>query len=155
MGRFYANLAFDASVSASHANYLLRLVERLTYHQLVLLAFFAEAQSGRYAEPLALLLGEMAGTGQQPEPTLLVEMDDLADSGLLGFRQDSGQVTSPRATFGGGGFQLSSVHLAGLTRIAEKLHRLLELEQTPDADLADVMAELRGKASAEHDRTRA
>src|SRR3954470_22997587 len=48
IGRLWANLAFDATVSARHANYLLRLTDRLTYGQLVALAFFHEAQSGEY-----------------------------------------------------------------------------------------------------------
>ena len=37
-GRMFASVSFDSSVSPSQANYLLKLVDRLTYQQVVLLA---------------------------------------------------------------------------------------------------------------------
>jgi hypothetical protein len=42
LGRLYANLAFDDSISPRWANYLLRVADSLTYTQLVLLAVLAK-----------------------------------------------------------------------------------------------------------------
>lgn len=39
---FFANLCFDETVSFSHANFLLQTIDRLSYRQLVILAFLSD-----------------------------------------------------------------------------------------------------------------
>jgi hypothetical protein len=75
-------------VSPAHANYLVRLSDRLTYRQLVILAFFAQAESGPDQQALRTLVDDMLDNGTPPpDPTLLAEMDDLRISRLLGRRR--------------------------------------------------------------------
>jgi len=145
IGRLYANLAFDSSVSAAHANFLLRLADRLTYRQLTALAFFAEAQAGDYERAVLGLMAEASATDCLPSPALLAEMDDLRDARLLGVRQNDGSVTAPGATYGGGsGLTLSNVGSAAPMVVGATLYRLMELDAIPPADLDAVLAELRG-----------
>lgn len=144
IGRLYANLAFDPSVSAAHANFLLRLADRLTYRQLTILAFFTKAQAGDYERAVLGLTAEASETGRRPSPALLAEMDDVSDERLLGIRQNNGTATPPDATFGGSGWKPGNVGSAAPMVVGETLHRLMDLDAIPDADLDAVLAELRG-----------
>lgn len=143
LGRMYANLAFDTTVSASHANFLLRVADRLTYRQFQTLAFFAKAQSGPYEQALLDLPAHVSETGRLPDAGLVVELDDLADIGLLGGRQDDGSVT---ATWGTelGDWRPSTLMRAALRPVGETLHRLMELERTPADELDSVLRALPG-----------
>jgi hypothetical protein len=145
IGRLYANLGFDATVSAAHAHYLLRLADRLTYHQLAILAFFMEAQSGEYENAVMRLTAERSETGNLPAEEFVAEMNDLGDARLIGLRQNDGTVTPAQETWGGGGAgRMSDVVRLAPTRVGETLHRLMELDHLPRADLEGVLAELRG-----------
>jgi len=144
IGSLYANLAFDPSVSAAHANFLLRMADRLTYRQLTALAFFTKAQGGDYERAVLGLMAEASETGRRPSPALLAEMDDLSDARLLGVRQNDGSVTMPGATYGSdSGWKLSNLGSAAPTVIGETLHRLMDLDAIPPADLDAILAELR------------
>jgi hypothetical protein len=140
IGRLYANLAFDATVSPGHANFLLRLADRLTYRQLVALGFVAQARSGDYQRDLA----HIAGSGRLPDPGLVAEMNDLSDARVLGLRQADGTVISPQGTWDDTGWRPSNLPQAALTPVGETLHDLLELDGLPRADLDAVLRELQG-----------
>jgi hypothetical protein len=141
IGRLWANLAFDATVSARHANYLLRLADRLTYGQLVALAFFQEAQSGEYE---AALIG-LQGSGPLPSPALLGELDDLGSARLLGLRQTDGSVIAPAQAWNPNNWSKTNLAQAALMPVGERLWRLMELNEIPRADLDAVLSELRGE----------
>lgn len=42
---FFANLCFEETINLEHAHYLLSLIERLTYRQLVILAYMSDGKS--------------------------------------------------------------------------------------------------------------
>lgn len=142
LGRLFANVAFDASIRPAHANFLLRLADRLTYRQLVILAFFARTQTGGDYE--AALLEWSPGEHGLPSPALSAEMRDLGDMRLLGGRQDDGSVTATWDTVRGGAWKPSTLVLVALMPVAETLHRLMELDRIPSEELDAVLAELRG-----------
>ena len=75
---------------------------------------------------------------------LAVQLDDLGQSGLIGFRQESGEVTRPSATYGGGDFRGIGLEKIAATGLGERLHRLMRLERIPDGDLSFVRVELGG-----------
>jgi hypothetical protein len=146
VGRLYANLAFDQTVSAAHANFLLRLTDRLTYRQLAILAFFAAAHSGEYQDALVRI--SEGGSGPLPAPALILEMEDLSDARLLGLLQNDGSVVAPSATFGGTGWRPSNLLQASLTPLGKKLHDLMGLGQLARDELDAVLAELEGQVDA-------
>jgi hypothetical protein len=78
IGRLYANLCFDASVSRPEANHLLRLADALSYQQLMLLQLFAT--SDPVGEPLKPVPGTEVAVGVLH---LLSEAFDLYLRGLL------------------------------------------------------------------------
>lgn len=65
MGRFYANLAFDPAIPASYANLLLKLLARLTFGQLRVLAALGD---DAYLETLIQV--ERSGTKGLFDPLL-------------------------------------------------------------------------------------
>lgn len=143
IARMFPNSGFDSSVSAAHANFLLRLADRLTYRQLQTLAFFARAQAGPWER--ALIAARPMGDGRLPDPTLIAEMNDLADSGLLGVRHDNGQARPLRDLIQSiSGFTPQLVQGAVLLPIGETLHRLMQLDEVPDAELEEILAAIRG-----------
>jgi hypothetical protein len=144
VGRLYANLAFDPTVPPAHANFLLRLADRLTYRQLVILAFFAQAQSGECE--MALVELSSGGSGRLPSPTLVAEMNDLSGARLLGFRQSDGTVSAPQDTWGdgGSGWRPGNLPQGALMTVGETLNRLMELDTVSQGDLVGVVTELRG-----------
>jgi hypothetical protein len=140
IGRLWANLVFDETVSARHANYLLRLADRLTYGQLVALAFFHDAQSGDYEHALIGL----QGSGPLPSPALLAELDDLSAARLLGLRQTDGSVIAPTEAWSPSNWSKAKLAQAALMPVGDRLWRLMELHQLPSADVDAVLTDLRG-----------
>jgi hypothetical protein len=145
IGRLYGNLGFDPTVSAAHANYLLRLADRLTYHQLAILAFFVDAQSGESQTAMMRLTAEQSETGHRPTPALMAEMNDLGDARLIGLRQNDGTVVEAQETWGGGGAgRLTDLASLAPTPVGQTVYRLMELDTVPRSELDDVLAELSG-----------
>jgi hypothetical protein len=151
IGRLFGTLCFDAAISPSEANYLLKLAGRLTYQQLLLLAFWEAAQDpDRPYKQEAMSAGIRVAEGvSRPTGTILSEMNDLGSAGLLGVVASSGQVVPPSATVGGlGGFGTwgGEVDLTTmqLTDMGRALYRLMGLDQVPDAELEQVASALHG-----------
>jgi hypothetical protein len=135
----YASLVFDATVDAGQANYLLRVARGLTYRQLCSLAFFVNPSPSGV---LTLLdAAREAGTAQMSE-ALFVELEDLGQTDVLGFGQESGEVAPPRSTYGGATFRSIDLERIKARPQGELLYRLMRLERVPDADLSLVRVEL-------------
>lgn len=138
-GWLYASLVFDTSVDPAGANYLLRVARGLTYRQLCDIAFFV---SPTPEGVFALLDGAREGGASTMTDLMAAELDDLGQSGILGFRQQTGGVARPSTTLGGGDFRHVALENIGVTDIGAQLNRLMRLERIPEAHLADVRREL-------------
>ncbi len=142
LGRLYASLAFDASVSPGYANYLIRLLERLTYRQLSALAFIANTER----ESERILLGtDQLGSGVVSASSIIAELGELGTIGLIGFQQSNGSVLTPASVWGEGRIDMHTIGQIGLTDTGRDLLRLSELRAIPDADQDEVVAALRGE----------
>ncbi len=138
LGRLYANLAFDESVSPAHANYLLRLADRLTFRQLRYVQLF-----GTYSSDSALIDLDVARAegDWQPAPDVVAELNEIGNLDIIGITQGAGGVPRPMSSSPTG-----SVVLAGLGRIELRplgatLYRLMGLVE--GADVHGLLAMLR------------
>jgi len=145
LGRMYANLAFDASIAPGWANYLLRVVDGLTYTQLLLLAFVDEADRGGEYERVVVNLSSVASeVRREPDATLYAQLDGLSTAQLVGIRQQSGAPVPPAETFGGGRWFPSSIVNASLMPTGRVLHDLMELNVLPREELDALVDGIRG-----------
>jgi hypothetical protein len=150
LGRLFANIAFDESISPARANYLLRLAERLTYQQLAILAFIAEAQDGPYLHAVAGLEMIPSEPLPAPAPEVLAQLADLSDARLVGYRNTTGEVgTSLAMVETGGAWKPSMVIRADLTDDGYTLLRLMELNRLPRGDIEGVLIGLGGAVDSE------
>ncbi len=103
IGRIFGTVSFDPSISPPDASYLLKLAERLTYQQVVLLAFWEAARDEKSTFRREVVsAGLRAAEGiSRPTATILAEMNDLATAGLLGVRNSEGQLVRVNETWGG------------------------------------------------------
>jgi hypothetical protein len=69
---------------------------------------------------------------------MAAELDDLVQSGIIGFRQQTGEVARPSATLGGGDFRHVKLENLGATGLGTQLLQLMRLERIPDPDLGEV-----------------
>jgi hypothetical protein len=92
LARFYSGLAHDESVDAPQAHLLLRQIAALTYRQIVALSVFA--QRSRYADFLIQTSAMHIETSGHPggDPTIQVELSDLAAGQVIGVESSSGQL---------------------------------------------------------------
>ena len=149
IGAFYASFVFDEEMSINTAHFLLTLLDRLTYHHLCALAYFAE--EGNDAERAQVQLDAEEGT-VRASPTLLSELFELANLGLLGAWQGNPKevrsLGETYATLGGGvPIVARSAALLALMPLGRALVEMAELEKIPDADKQEIGAELRGTAA--------
>lgn len=151
IGRMFAKLCFDSAVSPPDATYLVKLADRLTYQQVVLLAFWEAAQDLRrpYKQEVMSASIRAGERRSHPTATILAEMNDLASVGLLGVASTEGEGgVPPGAVIPGlaafdtwGGVNLNSVRL---TDMGATLYRLMGLDGVPDRDLNQVVSALHG-----------
>jgi hypothetical protein len=142
LGRLYASLGFDASVSAAYANFLIGLIDRLRYRQLVALAFIGNEDR----EQQRVLLGsDLAGAGVRSAPSIVAELGELGTLGLIGVRQNDESTTAPADTYGGSRIDWSTIGQIGLTEAGRDLLRLAELREIPSGDQDEIAAALRGE----------
>jgi hypothetical protein len=130
LGRFYANLAFAPSVSAAQANYMLHLIETLTFRQL---CFVALLERKGLIQAIPLSDAELADPGLRSHPELsafLQEIYGVADLGLMFRTTDElrGQFQFERDRF------ITPVSMA-LSPLGERLVALLDLAQLPNEDI--------------------
>jgi hypothetical protein len=149
IGAFYASFVFRDDVSVNTAHFLLTLLDRLTYHHFCALAYFADDSND--AERAEIQLAAEEGP-VRASPTLLSELFELANLGLLGAWQgDPKEIRSfgeTNATFGGGVPIIArSASLLALLPLGKDLVDLAELRKIPDADKREIGVELRGTIS--------
>jgi hypothetical protein len=146
IGFLYASVAFDDRVDAGYANYLLRLASGLTFEQLMCLVL---VERGKFDHDLRAIdaardtdrAGVHLGRGPVPYTEhVLVQLMDLAQTGLVGIAQPDGRAVSPNATYGGGdAFSLRLTELRRTT-LGFDLARLMRLEQIPPGELRGLLA---------------
>lgn len=147
IGRIFGRLSFDASVSPSEASYLLKLADRLTYRQLVLLGFWEAVQDpeGRHARVIRDYAIQRAERGGSASRSVTAEMDDLASAGLIGVASQDEQVVPPSALWHStGGFAFTPLDEVRVTTLGATLYRLMGLEGLPEADLDEIWSAIRG-----------
>jgi hypothetical protein len=146
IGKFYANLAFDPTVSPSFANLLLRLLDRLTYGQLRVIAVLGDET---YLDAV-IRIGADRETGfVRSNDGVIAEMDELSTMGLIGFGQADGRVLPPTAMWGGDGvssWATAKLYQARLTVMGQRVCDLLGLADMPDVDRDAVLTGLRGES---------
>jgi hypothetical protein len=144
IGAFYASFVFDDGVNVNTAHFLLTLLDRLTYHHLCALAYFGDPSNE--AELVQVQLAAEEGS-VQASPTLLSELFELANLGLLGAWQGNPKEIrsfgETYATLGGGvPIVARSASLLAPMPLGQVLVEMAELEKIPDADKQEVGAEL-------------
>lgn len=141
LGHLYDGIAFDASVSTEEAHYLLKLADRLTYRQLVALATLQDPES---FERLAKASYQRDEGTTGPTDALALELDDLADQGVLGVLVKGGdEVVRPGELIASAG-RASAKDFQSLqpTQTGLNLHRLMRLDTIPVENRARLLDEL-------------
>ncbi len=144
VGAFYASFVFSGDVSAETAHYLLRLLDRLTYRQLSGLAYVSDPKRQTEREQIH---ADARDSGDRTSPTLIAELSDLANLGLIGFAQNEGWVANPLATLGRGQISAGSLNQTVPTELGRVLGRLAELHNIPAEDQDGIAAAFRGGAA--------
>lgn len=141
LGHLYDGIAFDASVSAEEAHYLLKLADRLTYRQLVALATLQDPES---FERLAKASYQRDEGTTGPTDALALELDDLADQGALGVLVEGTEdVARPGELYGSmGRVSAKDFQSLQLTQTGLNLHGLMRLDTIPVEDRARLLDEL-------------
>jgi hypothetical protein len=148
IGRIFGRLSFDSSVSPAEAAFLLRLADRVTYEQLVLLAFWAAAEdpSGRRRDEVSQLAIERAQSGGRATASVTAEMDDLASMSLIGVATNDEDALPPSAIFAStGGFRTTDLDTIRLTTLGHTMRRLMGLDEIPASELDEVLRAIRGR----------
>jgi len=129
-GKFDSNVAFDVSCSRSEANYVLNVLERLTYGQLVILSLFAEPS--RFAQ-----LPADSYENKKIDPELsntLLATFELSQIGLIKLWVD-GKEGDAEALLDMG--DIRPKHL-GLSISGKRLFELAGLDLIPSKELAEL-----------------
>ncbi len=143
IGTFYANLAFDPSVSASFANLLLQLLDRLTFGQLRVMATLGDQT---YLDELIQVSAEQNEGRFRSDDDVIADMDVLENMGLIGVGQKDGRVVPSAGTYGGGGsWHDTNLYSARLTATGQRVHDLLGLANIPTDERDAVIRALRGE----------
>jgi hypothetical protein len=141
VGAFYASFLFADDISADTGQYLLRLLDRLTYRQLAALAFIGAPRRRAEREQIRVDARE---SGDRTSPTLLAELTDLANLGLVGFEQSEGRVANPLATMGRGQISAGALDHTVLTGLGRQMVNLAELYNIPTEDQDGIASAFQG-----------
>ena len=145
----FASLLFRSDIDSDYAHYLVRLVDRLSYRQLKILAALKtdahrvakEAYAKRRAEYDALPDDQKTGNPLQRAAPIAAdlagEIDELGDLGLLGIQQPDGSVVATDAVWGSGSSREIDWGTLALSPMGETLYELMRLNETiPVEDVA-------------------
>lgn len=125
IGRLIASAGFDKSVSREDLLQLIRLLEAVSWRQLLAMAWI---ERDAWDEQRMQLGAEGSEGSRQLRPGFEAELSELADiHNLIGFAQEGGAVAKPVGTFGGGQVTASSFDRVALTGLGATLTRLSEL----------------------------
>ena len=129
IGFLWASLLFRPDLSLDYAHVLLRLADRVSYRQLQVIAFLAENAG---SEGLSRLQTKREEEGHWSFSNgLAVELAELGDLSLFGFRQEDGSVPRPAGTYGGGDPESLNLHVFALTPLGKDVYDLMELQRIP------------------------
>jgi len=142
IGKFYANLAFDAAISPSYANLLLKVLDRLTYGALRVMATLGDA---RYREALIQVGAERNEGSFRSGPDVIAELDEVTAMGLVGVAQSDGSVVPPASVVEGGSWDRMDLFRARLTPTGQLVHDLLGVSNMPDDERDAIVQRLRGE----------
>jgi hypothetical protein len=141
LGHLYDGIAFDATVTTEEGHYLLKVADRLTYRQLVALAALQDPEN---SNRLATASYQRDEGSTSPTDALALELDDLADQGVLGVRVEGAEeIARPGELYGSSG-RASAKDFQNLqsTSTGLNLHRLMRLDTIPPEDRARFLDEL-------------
>lgn len=125
IGRLIASAGFDRGVSVADLLQLIRLLEAVSWRQLMAMAWI-EREAWR--ERRMQLGAEGSEGSRQLRPGSEAELSELADiHNLIGFAQEGGTVSKPVGTLGGGHVTASSFDRVALSGLGATLARLCEL----------------------------
>jgi hypothetical protein len=141
IGAFYAGIEFEPTLSVGTAKQLLRLLDRLTCRELVVISYLA---TPGWRDERADASSAAETRGVQVPAELIAEVLDLANQGLVGYEQESGEVVHTLATWGGLQIGSGDVSRLGLTELGHQLAGLADLSKIPSGDQAPIAAALRG-----------
>jgi hypothetical protein len=130
-GRLFANVAFDSTCSVAEANYLLRLMERLTFRQLVFLSIFSNRNQFPQL-PSASFENKQVGFDLL---NALSALFDLYQNGLLKSREPGAE--NFEVVFGGS--EIIPTHIV-LSETGERLFHLAGLAEINQFDQQEVVA---------------
>jgi hypothetical protein len=138
LGLLYASLVFSQN-RPEYAHYLVTLAERVTWRQMVTLGVLA------YDEPTGFKLFGQGADVAILENGLEAELDELGQTGIVGFRQTDGSIARPASTLGGGRMFGSEVEKVAPTSLGRTLARSLALDRIAAADREAVRESLEGR----------
>jgi hypothetical protein len=139
LGNIFASVAFRSDISPQYAHFLADLAERLTYRQLVAIAFFRNRQ---FRDRLAMLaVDQEEGAGPSP-PDIRAEIDELARLYLLGrLGPDEEDFTRDW-----GYSYLGDIYESvGPTELGRDLADIMELDAIPTGEQAEILTALSGR----------
>jgi hypothetical protein len=141
LAHLYDGLAFDSQINAGQGHYLLKLAARLTYEQLVALSVF---QDEKHLDTLATASYRRDEGQVAPSDTIALEIDDLADQGVLGVRVEGGDETARPAELWGSSGRASAKPFQDLKLmpVGLSMHRLMRLSTIPADDQNHFIGEL-------------
>jgi len=145
IGRFYANLAFNPAISPSYANLLLKLLDRLTYGQLRVMATLGNS---RYLDALIQVGAERNEGTFRSAPDVIAELDELTAMGLVGVGQADGSVVQPAGVFEGGSWDRMDLYRARLTTTGQLVHDLVGVADMSDDERDATVGGFRGERSS-------
>ena len=141
IAHLYDGVAHDADVRPADAHVLIDLAELLSYRQLVTMAVLAEHD--KYFRVLARAAGLRDQGRSGASETLLIELDQLGEVGLVGARVEGKGPFRQGAVYGTQKRMSDQPYGAlRLMPIGELLHRLMRLAEIPDEERDAWVAEL-------------
>lgn len=133
-GNLVANIAFHQEIDSYHANYLLRIAERLSYRQICILTLFNRKSNYNFSSNFSERYKTLYQN--QNEFTLVLEIKELKILELLG--------SSNEALFGGGPAGNITPATTELRNIGKILHTIMNLDEIDRSEidkLADILSD--------------
>jgi hypothetical protein len=130
IGFLWSSFLFRPDIAPDYADVLLRLANRVSYRQLVALAFFAENAGSR---ALIDLDTEREMERWPFAQGLARELDELGDQlDLIGIEQRDGSIANPLSTMDAPRIEQQDLARVVLTTVARDLYELMELSRIPE-----------------------
>jgi hypothetical protein len=145
LAHIFAGVAFEPTVSADDAQFLVRVAGELTYRQFVLLAVLAHR-----ADHLHALMNAWAARQEGtalPDPAILAEIDDAASRRLIGAAANDDDYVYGVGEAAGtlGAMSRTEYSTLRLTRVGEAFVRLTRLDSIDEAERREWLDALLGE----------